>query len=71
VAAESMAEREEGERVGDLNGGEFLECVKCGEYGAFCHGDKRRNNPRFSQFSYIDENLRLRRKERKVKVIVQ
>jgi hypothetical protein len=34
-------------------------------------GDKRRNNPRFSQFNCIDENLRLRRKERKVKVIVQ
>jgi hypothetical protein len=64
VAAESRAEREEGEGVGDLNEGEFLECVKCGEYGALCHGDKRRKNPRFSQFSCIDKNLRLKREEK-------
>jgi hypothetical protein len=31
----------------------------------WCHGDKRRNNPRFSRFSCIDEDLRLKRKERR------
>jgi hypothetical protein len=28
-----------------------------------CHGDKRGNNPKFSQSSCIDEDLRLKRKE--------
>jgi hypothetical protein len=30
-----------------------------------CYRDKRRNNLRFSQFSCIDENLRLKKKEKR------
>jgi hypothetical protein len=45
-----------------LTSGVMLWYVQIGLDG-LCHEDKRRNNPGFSQFSCIDENLRLKRKE--------
>ena len=35
------------------------------DYHEVCHGDKRRNNPRFSRFSCIDEESKTEEKRKK------